>query len=252
MSVEIIKRLRRHYDAAVEHYGENAVLGVFLYGSQNYNTNTKDSDVDTKCILVPNLYHLACKPYEIKHLNVEGEVCECMTIQHMVANWKKQNINFVEIMFTPYCIINDLYVNEWFEFIGPMREKIARYDIKKAIISMGYQALHTYQQDPTDFKKQMNTIRIYRSLRKLVDNEPSYWNIIHFSDEEGAELRDIRINGASPILLLHALGEIRKLIETADCISAMSCHQSNKAIIDGELESFILNLIKLLCVAEEG
>ena len=37
---DIQARLRAHYDRAVAHYGEAAVLGVFLYGSWNYNTNS--------------------------------------------------------------------------------------------------------------------------------------------------------------------------------------------------------------------
>ena len=89
----IMDRVKLHYQKAVEHYGRENVLGVFLYGSQNYHCSLETSDVDTKCILVPNLYHLAIKPYEVKHLHVpreneEAEICECMTLMHMVSNWK--------------------------------------------------------------------------------------------------------------------------------------------------------------------
>lgn len=147
------ERLAAHYAKACEHYGEENILGVFLYGSWNYGTNLPDSDVDTKCILIPDLYHLAIKPYEVKHLHVDDEVCECMTIQHMVDNWKKQNINFLEIMYTGYYIVNTKFIPEWFDFIAEWREALAHYDVKKAILSMGNQALHTYKQDPTDFKK---------------------------------------------------------------------------------------------------
>ena len=145
---DIYERLRAHYEVACRHFGEEAVLGVFLYGSQNYNTDTEASDVDTKCILVPDLRTLACHPYSVKHLNVDGEVCECMSIQHMVENWKKQNINFVEIMFTPHCIISNRYNKIWRDFIDAHKEEVARYDIKRAILSMANQSwylrlLHT-------------------------------------------------------------------------------------------------------------
>ena len=101
---DVMARVEKHYNKAIDHFGADAVLGVFHYGSFNYNTNTPDSDVDTKCILVPNLYSLAIKPYEIKHLHIDDEVCECMPIMHMVSNWKKQNINFVEIKIIRKCI----------------------------------------------------------------------------------------------------------------------------------------------------
>jgi hypothetical protein len=92
---KIMNRVWEHYHRAIAHYGIENVLGVFLYGSQNYNCDIEGSDVDTKCILVPDLYHLALHPLKTTHLNIYvddtgvPEVCECMTIQHMVANWKK-------------------------------------------------------------------------------------------------------------------------------------------------------------------
>lgn len=194
---KIKERLEKHYSTAMLKYGKEAVLGVFLYGSQNYNTDIEGSDVDTKCILIPNIRTLACYPYEVKHLDVDGEVCECMSIQHMVANWKKQNINFVEIMFTPYCKINPIYESLWYDFVGSkLRDRVARYDVKKAILSMANQALHTYFQDPSDFKKQMNTTRLQASLLRITDSSRPYWECIHFEDEVANELREIRAIGA--------------------------------------------------------
>ena len=187
---DVKARVRKHYECAVAHYGEAAVLGVFHYGSWNYGTNLPDSDVDTKCILVPDLFHLAIKPYEVKHLHVDDEVCECMTIMHMVQNWKKQNINFVEILFTDYCIINPLYQDIWAtRFNAENREAIARYDIKAAVLSMSYQAINTLKQDPNDLKKIMNGARIANSLAHLItDPQASYKDIIR-ANETVAKIR---------------------------------------------------------------
>ena len=189
-------KVKEHYDFVCKHYSKKQILGVFLYGSWNYGTNLPDSDVDTKCILIPNLYSLAIKPYEVKHLAVDDEVCECMSIMHMVANWKKQNINFVEIMFTDYCIINPLYADMWYErFTLGNREAVARYDTKAAVLSMAHQALHTMKQDPSDPKKIMNAARILNSLGKLVnDEEMSYKEVIRVN-EEIAQIR----TGKTPI-----------------------------------------------------
>ena len=51
----IYERLGLHYDTVCEEYGEENVMGVFLYGSQNYGINTPTSDVDTKAILIPSI-----------------------------------------------------------------------------------------------------------------------------------------------------------------------------------------------------
>ena len=158
-----MERVKLHYQRAIEHYGKENVLGVFLYGSQNYHCDLDSSDVDTKCILIPDLYHLAIKPYDVKHLHIprgeENEVCECMTIMHMVSNWKKQNPNFLEILFTDYCIVNSMYEDIW-EDIKSCREEIARYDVNKGLKSIAGQALHTLKENPHSGKKQGNAFRL--------------------------------------------------------------------------------------------
>ena len=167
--MHVMDRVKLHYEKAVEHYGKENVLGVFLYGSQNYDCDLPNSDVDTKCILVPDLYHLAIKPYEIKHLHIprgdgEFEVCECMPIQHMVSNWKKQNPNFLEILYTEYYVINQDYWYEWQDFLR-IREDIAHYDVNKGLKSIAGQALHTLHENPRDGKKVGNGIRLEYLLR---------------------------------------------------------------------------------------
>ena len=159
-----MSRVRLHYNRAVEHYGRDNVLGVFLYGSQNYGCDLPSSDVDTKCILVPDLYHLAIKPYEVKHLHIpredgEHEVCECMPIQHMISNWKKQNPNFLEILYTEHFVLNSEYFSSWQELVE-MREAIAHYDVNKGLKSIAGQALHTLHENPYNGKKQGNAIRL--------------------------------------------------------------------------------------------
>lgn len=169
----IMDRVKLHYEKAIEHYGKENVLGVFLYGSQNYNCDLETSDVNTKCILVPDLYHLAIKPYDIKHLHIpredgDFEICECMPIQHMVANWKKQNPNFLEILYTNYCIINQDYWYEWQNIVN-MRESIAHYDINKGLKSIAGQALHTIKENPNSGKKIGNGMRLMYLLKAYRD-----------------------------------------------------------------------------------
>ena len=231
-------RLEKHYNRAIEHYGEHAVLGVFLYGSWNYNTNTPDSDVDTKCILIPNLYDLAIKPLEVKHLHIDDEVCECMSIMHMVANWKKQNINFVEIMFTDYCIVNPMYQELWYGYFNKdRREMIARYDLRQAIHSMVHQAIHTIKQDPTDPKKIMNGLRIIRTLDALLNSQAGYKECIWMRED----VREHRYHAPDAdfvdLLLVALEGELETLDDYAP-------NEDIKEVVNCFLDSFILDLIK--------
>ena len=240
--MDIMARVNKHYECAVAHYGDDAVLGVFLYGSQNYGTNTENSDVDTKCILIPDLFSLAVKSYEVKHLSVDGEVCECMPIMHMVSNWKKQNINFVEILFTDYCIINPKYKKLWNLLLNEQnRELIARYDTKAAVLSMSYQAIHTMKQDPTDPKKVMNAARIMQSLLKLVDEKKHSYKEIIKAPIEVAKIR----TGETPIPEGFCAGMevvFRSMIEQAEA-GAYSTDKLDRKYIDLFLNDLILDLI---------
>lgn len=187
----IMEKVNRHYNMAVEKYGKDAVLGVFLYGSQNYNCDTENSDVDTKCILIPNLYHLAIKPYEVKHLHISDEVCECMTIMHMVSNWKKGNINFLEIMFTPFKIINPTYEDLWTDYMQ-LKEEIVRYDPVKAIKSIAGQALHTIKENPKDGKKIGNALRLSYALERYITGA-RYEEVICPLPHECAEIKKYKL-----------------------------------------------------------
>lgn len=236
---DVMARVKKHYERAVEHYGAGAVLGVFLYGSWNYNTNTPDSDVDTKCILVPNLYSLAIKPYEVKHLHIDDEVCECMTIMHMVANWKKQNINFVEIMFTDYCIINPLYEEVWNVFFNKGdRELVARYDMRQAIHSMVHQAIHTIKQDPTCPKKIMNGARIANTLDNLLENpNMSYKDCIWMRDE----VRELRFRAPQESEVKLLLFVLEGYLENIDDYKA---DPTKKEAIVSYLDDLVITLIQ--------
>lgn len=237
----VMERVQKHYDKAIEHYGAGAVLGVFCYGSWNYNTALENSDVDTKCILVPNLYSLAIKPYEVKHLHIDDEVCECMSIMHMVTNWKKQNINFVEIMFTDYCIINPLYQEVWYGYFSKeMRERIARYDIAAAVKSMSHQALHTMHQDPTDLKKLMNTARIANTLANLVTNRDRSYKDIIWQNENIRGIRTLE-TPIPPNFIGGMETYFESMIEHAD---SWGTTPWEKQALDEFLESFILDMIK--------
>ena len=241
---DVMARVNKHYARAIERFGEEAVLGVFLYGSWNYNTNTPDSDVDTKCILVPSVYNLAIKPYEVKHLHIwpdseekDFEVCECMSIMHMVSNWKKQNINFVEVMFTPYCKINPLYKEFWEkQFPLDVREQVARYDLRQAIRSMVHQAIHTIKQNPEDPKKVMNGLRIARTLENLLETNMGYKECIWMKDD----VREHRFKTPDPAFMHLLLVALEGYLEDIDSYADKG---SFKPAVDRQLEELILNSI---------
>ena len=150
----IEEALQQHKQVALDAgYAEDQIVGVFLYGSQNYGLATENSDVDTKVIIIPTLEDLCAKKAGfVKEYKYNDEKVIVMDLIHLVENFKKQNINYVEILFTDYSWINPK--NEWiWKSLISMKGHIASYDENKAVQSMGHQALHTLKQDSGNPKK---------------------------------------------------------------------------------------------------
>lgn len=127
---KIMKRMREHYGAVADLGYE--IVGLFLQGSQNYCLDYEGSDIDTKCIVLPKFKDFvhSKKTVSYTHVMENNEHVDIKDIREMFDCFKKQNSNFLEILFTDYMIINDKYIPIVQELLG-MKESIARYDEQK-------------------------------------------------------------------------------------------------------------------------
>lgn len=141
----INERVREHYEEALTMFPESRIVGVFYQGSANYGLDYEKSDVDTKCILVPTFEDIAFnrKPISTTHIRKNEEHIDLKDIRLYINCFEKQNLNFLEILFTPYKIVNPQYAKFWQELVDA-REDIAHYDIHRAIKSMKGIALEKY------------------------------------------------------------------------------------------------------------
>lgn len=123
----IINRVKQDYDLLAKEGYE--VVGVFLYGSQNYNLHYSGSDIDTKAIVLPTFDSFVNNKKAFSHTKVleSTEHVDIKDIRVMFECFKKQNINFLEILFTKYKVINPKY-QELFQPILDNRESIARFN----------------------------------------------------------------------------------------------------------------------------
>jgi hypothetical protein len=142
---DILIRLRDHYDESLETFTENQIVGLFLQGSQNYELDLPGSDVDTKLIVVPSFKDiaLACKPVSTTHLRANEEHIDFKDIRLYMETFRKQNLNFLEILFTPFTMINSIYFDQW-DRLMEARESIARMNPWRAVKSMKGIALEKY------------------------------------------------------------------------------------------------------------
>ena len=174
MKEMILKTLEEHEALVRKIYPDATVLGTFLYGSQNYKIDTPESDIDTITILVPSFSDLIFKEPISKQLIMPAgthEHCVVKDIRKIIEQWKKQSLNFLEILFTDYYIINPIFQEEWNEILKE-REFIARMDLDKAIKAIYGQAKNTYLQNKADKKKQANALRMFFFLQDLVSWKP--------------------------------------------------------------------------------
>ena len=129
----IKQALQEHKQVVIDAgFSEKQILGVLLYGSQNYGLATESSDVDTKVILIPTIDDLCSKKagFVKEYQTNNNEKVVIMDLIHYFDNLKKQNINYVETLFTEYRWINPDHVWLW-GALQSMREVIAYYDVNK-------------------------------------------------------------------------------------------------------------------------
>ena len=141
----IMARLQEHYDEAKTLYPENRIVGIFLQGSQNYGLDIEGSDIDTKVILVPSWEDLCFnrQPVSTTHIRANNEHIDLKDIRLYMNTFRKQNINFVEILFTRYFILNPMYAEDWIRLMTA-REVIAHYHPLIAARAMKGMAMEKY------------------------------------------------------------------------------------------------------------
>lgn len=137
--MDIVKREKQINQRLVEDFeyvsslGHN-VLGVFLQGSQNYNLDYEGSDIDTKAILIPSFedFVLNKKPVSTTLIKNDNSHIDIKDIRLMHECFRKQNINFIEILFTKYKHLNPEY-EALYQPMFDNNERIAHYNNYAAV-----------------------------------------------------------------------------------------------------------------------
>ena len=203
----IMARLKEHYDEACEIIDPARIVGIFVSGSQNYGLDTEDSDIDTKCLIVPSFGELAynTKPTSTTHVRENNEHITITDIRLFFQTLRKQNINFVEILFTRYRILNPIYEGIW-DKLCDYREEIATYNpcaTLKACLGMldrNYKILYERNSEKAekiaewgyDPKALYNVLRIGWFILDFAESTKSYANCL-----EGRSIdRDIALETA--------------------------------------------------------
>ena len=158
----IMARLAEHYEEAKTLIDESRIVGLFCQGSQNYGLDYEGSDIDTKLIVVPTFEDIAFnkKPISTTHVRQNNEHIDLKDVRLYIETFRKQNLNFLEILFTRYKIVNPQYAEFWQKLIDA-REAIAHYDIHRSIKSMKGIALEKYHAMEHKYPSKIEIIEKY-------------------------------------------------------------------------------------------
>lgn len=149
-----------------------------------------ESDVDTKTLIVPSFKEIV---FHNRHISTTIEVPP--TIEHsdvkdardMFQCFRKQNINFLEVLFTPYVDVNEKFKEEY-SALYENREAIAHlnpYQCLRAMIGYLMEKYEKFEHPyPTikwkidkygyDSKQLVNMLRIQDFLIRFFEKEESF------------------------------------------------------------------------------
>ena len=155
-------RLLEHYEEARTLFADDRIVGCFLQGSQNYGLALPSSDVDTKLIVVPTFQDIALnrQPVSTTYVRTNDEHIDLKDIRKYVEHFRKQNLNFLEILFTDYFIINPLYADQWNRLVDA-REAIAHMNMYRAVKSMKGIALEKFHAMEHPYPSKIDIIKKY-------------------------------------------------------------------------------------------
>lgn len=189
----VYKQVNDHYNEALTLFPDSRIVALCLQGSQNYGLDCEGSDVDTKLIVVPTFKDIVFnkKPVSTTHIRANEEHIDIKDLRLYFQTFVKQNLNFLEILFTNFSIVNSMY-EDWWDVLLDNREKIARMNPYRAVKSMKgiaaekfYAMEHRYPSKVEvldkwgyDPKQLHHLLRIEEYLARYIDGE-LYANCLH-------------------------------------------------------------------------
>jgi hypothetical protein len=259
----IMERLNEHYQEALTIFPKDKILGIFIQGSQNYGLDYSGSDIDTKCIVLPTLEDICLnkKAISYTHVRENNEHIDFKDLRVITGDFKKQNINFLEVLFTKYKIVNEDYVT-LFQPMFDHAEEIARYDNYRFVRATAGMSMEKYHALKLDRPSQHDEIVAYGWATKQLHHTDRLnlfmkrWNVGEsfadcLIDPRGDEMSYVKQYGHSIYTLEQAEAHCKQLDDETNAIKeeyiATHEHVINESIgemIDGVVVDIIRASLK--------
>ena len=238
--------LLAHYMDAEQHFPQNNIVVLALQGSQNYGLDVENSDIDTKLIITPSLGDLIMnkQPVSTTFIRENNEHIDFKDIRLMFRTFEKQNLNFIEILFSPYYLVSPLYKDLWDKMIKN-KELIAHYSPAGAVKTMKGIALEKYhamehaypskleiiERYGYDTKQLHHLVRVNEFIKRYIAGE-SYADCLVSNKPE--ELKLLKTHGYMDLAAARSLAE-KTLLETVEIANAfIDAHKNDPINADAE------------------
>lgn len=221
------------------------VIYVGLYGSQNYNLDDEESDIDVKAIILPSLHDIIFRKVTSTTIECEKgniDVKDLLTFYEVI---KKGNFSYIESIQTPYSI-GDKYIKELFNRFKVNKKSVlgAMYEKRKALT-------HEYPSKHEEFEKWGYDPKQHHHILRLYDL--LNYDLLYNANKSYLRYEDTDIRRRELINFKRNVNNISKTIieENSDLIieKARNLIDYNYAYevenIDDEINKYIEDKIKL-------
>lgn len=194
MKQEIFKELS-NYKKILEEKGYN-VIYIGLYGSQNYNLDDEESDIDVKAIIMPILHDIIFRKVTSTTIECEKgniDVKDLLTFYDVI---KKGNFSYIEAINTEYSI-GDKYIKELFKRFEVNKKSVlgAMYEKRKALTHEYPSKTKEFELWGYDPKQHHHILRLYDLLNyNLMHNENLSYLYYRDDDKRRQELINYKRN----------------------------------------------------------
>lgn len=186
---DIFKTLS-HYKDVLEEQGYT-VLYIGLYGSQNYNLDDEQSDIDCKAIILPTLHDIIFRKTTSKVIECENGSIDAKDLITFYNVIKKGNFSYIEAIDTEYSI-GDKYLKDLFKQIRPnLKSFLGAMCEKRKALTHEYPSKHEeFEKWGFDPKQYHHIIR----LSHLLQHNNGSFSYIVYDESLGKDMIEIKRN----------------------------------------------------------
>lgn len=236
-------QLETHFSYAQTIVPLKQIVGIFVYGSQNYGLDTCSSDIDTKVVVAPSMEDVILNRRPISTVKIlpNGEHVEFKDIRLVMDMFRKCSPNWVEILFTRYKIINPFYAHLW-DILCVKKNEIAYYNPSRALRVMASMSRNEWNKIQDEYNNKSAALVL--RLRQLVFSYLTYDKYtLELSYPRAETVKEVKLGRMSEAAVMQ---EAKKAFEMTQSLVSYYL-EANEEKEDETTQAFVNNMQARFC-----